>query len=76
MARLLKVKVPVALAVTVALDVPLSATVAPLPPAPLIVPEMLQVPVLKLMPVTLALLTVAAWLAGLNVNPLLLEVTV
>jgi len=33
----------VELAVTVALDVPLSVTVAPLPPLPLIVPEMLNV---------------------------------
>ena len=41
MARLLKLKVPVALAVTVALVAPLSVTVAPLPPAPLIVPEIL-----------------------------------
>jgi len=34
----------VALAVTVALAAPLSVTVAPLPPALLIVPEMLKVP--------------------------------
>ena len=61
---------------TVALAGPLRVTVAPFPPAPLMVPEMVYVTVLKLTPVRLALLTVAGWLAGVKVNPLLLGVTV
>jgi hypothetical protein len=60
------------LAVVVAVAAPLSVTVAPLPPAVgVIVPEMLKVFVcavaVKLIPVTFAPLTVALWLAGLNV---------
>jgi len=63
---------PELLAVVVAVAAPLSVTVAPLPPAVgVIVPEMLKVfacaVAVKLIPVTLAPLTVALWLAGLNV---------
>jgi hypothetical protein len=63
----------------VALEDPLSATVAPLPfEADAILPEMLQVETVavKLMPVWLAPLIVTGWLAGLKVEPLLLGVTV
>ena len=67
---------PEASAVTVALEAPLKATVAPLPPV--IVPEMLQViaVAVKFTAVTLALLIVTGLLVGLMVNPLLLGVTV
>jgi hypothetical protein len=66
--------------VVVALAAPLSVTVAPLPPAVgVIVPEMLKVFVfavaMKLIPVTLAPLTVALWLVGLKVKPPLVGVT-
>ena len=60
---------------TVALAGPLRVTVAPFPPAPLMVPERVYVTVLKLTPVTLPL-TVTFWLAGVKVYPLLLGVTV
>jgi len=60
------------LAVVVPDPAPLNVTVAPFPPAAgVIVPEMLKVLVcavaVKLIPVTLAPLTVALWLAGLKV---------
>jgi hypothetical protein len=68
--------VPVELAVVVAVAAPLRATVAALPPAPLIVPEIVYVTVAKFTPVRLALLTVAPRLAGVKVKPDLLGVTV
>jgi hypothetical protein len=60
------------LVVVVAAAGPLRVTVAPLPPAAgIIVPEMLKVPVcavaVKLIPGTLAPLTVAVWALGLKV---------
>jgi hypothetical protein len=63
---------PAPSAVVVAAVVPLSVTVAPLPPAAgLIVPEMLNVCVcavaVKFIPVTFAPLTVALKLVGLKV---------
>ena len=64
------------LAVVVALAAPLSVTVAPFPPVPLIVPEMVYVTVLKFTPETLALLIVTTLLAGVKVNPELLTATV
>ena len=67
---------PEASAVAVALAAPLNVTVAPLPAV--IVPEILQVitAAVKFTAVTLALLMVTGWLAGLMVKPLLLGVTV
>ena len=66
----------------VALAAPLRVTVAPLPlAAGLIVPEMLQVgadeldEMVKLTPATFAPLTVAAWLPGLKLKPVLPGVT-
>jgi hypothetical protein len=73
---------PELLAVVVALVTPLNVTVAPFPPAAgLIVPEMLYVGLtcwmaVKLTPVTAAPLTVTFWLAGLNVYPVRLGVSV
>ena len=68
------------MAVVVAEAAPLRATVAPLPPLPLIVPEIENVcgiaVAVKAGTVTLAPLTVAFWLAGLKVKPLWLGVTV
>jgi hypothetical protein len=67
-----KVKAPVLSALVVALDAPLSVTVAPLPPiAGLIAPDMLNVwppcaVAVKFTPVTFAPLTVTFWLVGLN----------
>jgi hypothetical protein len=76
-----KLKLPEPSAVVVAVAAPLNATVAP-PPAEtgLIVPEMLQVvgaacPV-KLIPVWFAPFTATARLAGVNVYPDRLGVTV
>ena len=67
---------PAALAVTVAVKAaPVNRTVAALPPAPLIVPLMVNVCVAKFA-VAFALLIVTAVLAGLNVKPVLLGVTV
>ena len=63
------------LAVVVALAAPLRVTVAPLPPGPLMVPEMVYVTVLKFA-VALALLTVTAVLAGVKAKPVLLGVAV
>jgi hypothetical protein len=66
----------------VALEAPLSVTVAPLPPAVgLIVPEIENVGAgvavaVKFKPMTLAEAIVAACEAGLNVNPVWLGVTV
>ena len=63
----------------VALAAPASFTVAPEPlAAGVMVPEMLYVTAeaVKFVPVTLAPLTVTGRLEGLNVNPVLLAVTV
>jgi hypothetical protein len=66
--------------VAVAVAAPLKVRVAPAPLVlGLIVPEILQVGAVvavKLTPVTLALLTVTDWVAGLNVKPALVGVTV
>jgi hypothetical protein len=70
------------LAVVVALEVPLSVTVAPTPPAAgLIVPEIEKVAggcavAVKFKPATLADAMVAGSEAGLKVNPVWLGVTV
>src|SRR3984957_16823847 len=74
---LLKLYAPAPLAVVVAMVVVplLRVTVAPLPPAPLIVPEMLTT-VLKLIPDTPAPLTVTGRLEGVKVNPGFAGVTV
>jgi hypothetical protein len=65
---------PEAFAVVVATDVPVSETVAPTPPAPLIVPEIENVcdetaVEAKLTPVTFAAVIVVFCAPGLNVNP-------
>jgi hypothetical protein len=80
-ARPVKLYAPDALAVAVAVDAPVNLTVAPEPPDPLIVPEIENVCCVvaldvKLMPVTLAALTVATCDVGLNVNPVCVGVTV
>jgi hypothetical protein len=70
LAKPLKKYLPELSAIVLALVAPLSATVAPLPPAVgMIVPEMLNVcaVAVKFIPVTLAPLTVAARLLGLKV---------
>ena len=72
---------PDASAVAVAVAVPVSDRVAPVPlAAGLIVPETLNVETMalavKFTPVMLAPLTVTGALAGVNVNPVLLGVTV
>jgi hypothetical protein len=68
---------PEALAVVVAVEVPVSAMVAPLPEVPT-PPVMVQVcaVAVKLPAVTFAPLTVTATLAGLNVKPVRLGVRV
>jgi hypothetical protein len=68
----------VLLDVVEALVAPLSATLAPLVPLPLIVPLMLYVfsDAVNETPVTFALLTVTALLVGAIVYPVLLGVTV
>ena len=81
MARPVNVYAPDVFAVTVAVEAPVNATVAPLPPEPLIVPEIENVCVetaveTKFMPVTFAVVTAAAKEAGLNVKPVWLTVTV
>ena len=57
---------------------PLKVMVAPLAPGPVIVPEIEYAPgeLVKVMPVTFALLIVTPWLVGLNAEPALLGVTV
>ena len=69
---------PLPSAVAVMLEAPLRFTVAPAPPTPLIVPEMLYVATVapKFTPVTLAELTVTTWLTGLKAKPLAEGVTV
>ena len=71
---------PAALAVTVAVDVPVNLTVAPLPPVPLIVPEIEKVcgaiaVAVKFAPVMFAVVIVSASEAGLKVKPVWLGVT-
>jgi hypothetical protein len=77
---LLKVYAPAAVDVTVAtVVVPLvNVTVAAFPPAPLIVPDTVNVGAVeaKAGTVTLAPFTITAWLVGVNVNPALVGVTV
>ena len=77
----MKVYTPEAFAVTVAVDVPVTLTVAPLPPDPLIVPVIENVcgavaVDAKFAPVTLAVVIYSASDAGLNVKPVWLGVTV
>ncbi len=65
----------------VAEDVPVRVTVAPLPPVPLMVPEMENVCAavaveVKLAPVMFAVVTVSASEVGLKVKPVWLGVTV
>ncbi len=65
------------MAVVVAVDVPVSLTVAPEPPVPLIVPLIVNVCAVEVkLAVTLAPLTVTARFVGVKVNPLLLGATV
>jgi hypothetical protein len=73
-----KVKDPELLAVVVAVETPLKVTVAPFPPAPEIVPEILNVwaVAVKEGTVTFAPLRVTDWLEGAKVKPDLLGVTV
>jgi hypothetical protein len=75
-----KLKLPDASAVVVKLPAPLRVTVAPAPAeAGLIVPEMVYVGAtavaVKFIAVTLAPLSVTAWLPGLKLKPVLLGVT-
>ena len=70
----MNVNAPAAFAVTVAVDTPVRLTVAPEPPAPLIVPEIENVcgataVDAKFAPVMFAAVTVSASGVGLNVNP-------
>jgi hypothetical protein len=64
-----KLYAPEEFAVVVALDAPLNVTTAPLPPVPVIVPDMEYVTAVAVNAgtVTLVPLTVALWLDGLNV---------
>jgi hypothetical protein len=65
------------LAVTVAVEVPVSFTVAPFPPAPEIVPEMVNTCTAEVkFAVTLAVVIVTALFVGVNVYPDLAGVTV
>jgi hypothetical protein len=64
------------LAVVVAVADPVSFTVAPLPPAPLIVPEIVKVCAELKFAVLFAPLTVTAVLAGVIAKPVLVGVTV
>jgi hypothetical protein len=76
-AKAVKLYAPDASVVVVAVAAPLSATVTAV--APVTEPEMLQVDattVVKLMPGTFAPFTVTATLAGLNVKPAFVGVTV
>ena len=81
MARPVKVYAPAALAVTVAVDVPVNLTVAALPPVPLIVPEIENVVgavavAVKFAPLMFAVVIVSASDVGLKVKPVWLGVTV
>ena len=74
LAKPVKVKTPEAFAVTVAADVPERLTVAPLPPVPLIVPEIENVcgavaVDVKFAPVMFAVVMVSASEVGLKVKP-------
>ena len=65
-----KVKAPEEFAVTVAVADPVSLTVAPEPPDPLIVPLMLKVCAVELkLAVLLAPLMVTAWFVGVKIAP-------
>ena len=65
------------LAVTVAVAAPVSLTVAPDPPAPLMVPVIVKVCTAEVkLAVALAPLTVIVWLAGVKVKPVFVGVTV
>src|SRR4051794_20348537 len=76
-AKPVKLYTPEALAVTVAVDVPVSVMVAALPPAPLMVPPILKVCNAELkFAVWLAPLSVTFCAAGVKTNPALLGVTV
>ena len=80
-ARPVNVYTPEALAVTVAADVPVRLTDAPLPPVPLIVPEIENVVGaiavdVKFAPVMFAVVMVSASDVGLKVKPVWLGVTV
>ena len=59
-----------------AVAVPVKLTVAPDPPAPLIVPLMVKTCAELKFAVPFAPLIVTAWLAGVTINPVLLGVTV
>jgi hypothetical protein len=64
------------LAVTVAVAVPVNVTVAPDPPAPLIVPLIVKTGAELKFAVAFAPFTVTAWLVGVNVKPVFVGVTV
>ena len=63
-----KVKLPEVSAVVLPATGPLKVTVAPLPPVPLMVPCRVYVctELVKFTPLTAAVVTVTAWLEGLN----------
>ena len=68
---------PEEFAVTVAVAVPVNFTVAPDPPAPLIVPVIVKVCTAELkFAVAFAPFTVTAWLVGVKVKPVFVGVTV
>ena len=76
-ARPVKLYAPEVFAVTVAVAAPVSVTVAPDPPLPLIVPVMLNAcAVDEKLAVPFAPFTVTAWLAGVKLKPVLVGVTV
>jgi hypothetical protein len=75
--KAVNVYTPDVLAVTVAVDVPVNFTVAPLPPAPLIVPVIVNVCAAELkFAVAFPPFTVTAWLVGVKTKPVLDGVTV
>jgi hypothetical protein len=74
--RPVKLYTPNEFAVTVAVDVPVSATVAPEPPVPVIVPLRVNVCTEVKLAVAFAPLTVTAWLGGVYVKPVFVGVTV
>src|ERR1700742_2990510 len=79
-AKPVKVYAPAAFAVTVAVDAPVNFTVAPLPPVPLMVPEIEEVCGavafdVKFALVMLAVVIVSGRDAGLKVKPVWLGVT-
>ena len=81
LARFVKVYTPEAFAMTVAAEVPVRLTVAPLPPVPLIVPEMENVVGavavdVKFAPVIFAVVIASASEVGPKEKPVWLGVTV